>query len=114
MAIPPISPRRILKNKELQKSDAGAISKVSFASQKAVTDKTGNYGVPIVIELMGSWDAIDSDLQKIDKLPYLFRPVKVEIGYDEENLDEENPKNWVNSVRAKHLNRQFSKNIHLI
>lgn len=77
---------------ELQKSEGGAISKVSFASQKAVADKTGNYGVPIVIELTGGWEVIDSDLQKIDKLPYLFRPVKVEIEYDEENPDEENPK----------------------
>jgi hypothetical protein len=70
---------------ELQKTEGGAISKVSFASQKAVTDKTGNYGVPIVLELTGNWEAIDADLQKIDTLPYLFRPVKVEIGYDEEN-----------------------------
>ncbi len=70
---------------ELQKVEGGAISKVSFASQKAVSDKTSNFGVPIVIELAGSWEAIDNDLQKIDKLPYLFRPVKVEIGYDEEN-----------------------------
>lgn len=70
---------------ELQKSEGGAISKVSFASQKAVADKTGNYGYPIAIELTGSWETIDMDLQKIDKLPYLFRPVRVEISYDEEN-----------------------------
>jgi hypothetical protein len=70
---------------ELQKTEGGAISKVAFASQKAVGDKTGNYGVPIVIELAGSWESIDKDLQKIDQLPYLFRPVQIEIGYDEEN-----------------------------
>jgi hypothetical protein len=74
---------------ELQKSEGGAISKVSFASQTAVSDKTGNFGVPIVIELTGSWEAIDADLQKIDSLPYLFRPVKVEIGYDDKSPDEE-------------------------
>ncbi len=70
---------------ELQKSEGGTISKVSFASQKAVVDKTGNYGIPIMIELKGSWEKIDADLQKIDKLAYLFRPVRVEVGYDETN-----------------------------
>lgn len=70
---------------ELQKTEGGAISKVTFASQKAVADRTGNYGVPIVIELVGSWQAIDTDLQKIDKLPYLFRPAEVEVGYDEDD-----------------------------
>ncbi len=69
---------------ERQKSEGGAISRVTFASQKIVTDKTGNFGVPIVIELSGSWEAIDVDLQKIDKLPYLFRPIEVEITHKDE------------------------------
>jgi hypothetical protein len=70
---------------ELQKTEGGAISKVTFAGQNVVADRTGNYGVPMVIELVGSWQTIDTDLQKIDRLPYLFRPVRVDIGYDEEN-----------------------------
>lgn len=70
---------------ELQKTEGGAISKVTFASQNAVADRMGNYGIPIVIELVGNWQAIDADLQKIDVLPYLFRPVKVEIGYAEDD-----------------------------
>lgn len=70
---------------ELQKTGDGAISKITFASQKAVIDRTGNFGIPIVIELVGSWQSIDTDLQKIDKLPYLFRPVKVEIEHSEDD-----------------------------
>ncbi len=70
---------------ELLRTEGGSISKVTFASQKAVTDKTGNMGIPIVVELVGNWYSIDNDLQKIDKLPYLFRPVKVEVSYDEED-----------------------------
>lgn len=70
---------------ELQKTEEGAISKVTFAGQNAVADRTGNYGIPIIIELVGNWQALDTDLQKIDQLPYLFRPVKVEIIYDKDN-----------------------------
>ena len=70
---------------ELQKREGGAISKVTFAGQNAVADRTGNFGIPIVIELIGSWQAIDEDLQKIDELPYLLRPVRVEIKYDDKD-----------------------------
>ena len=39
--------------------------------------------MPVVIELEGSWEAIDTDLQAIDQLPYLVRPVRVEIEQSE-------------------------------
>jgi hypothetical protein len=67
---------------ESLKSEGGSILGVSFASQRAVKDKTGNYGVPVVIELSGSWSAIASDLQRIEKLSYLFRPVNLDIKRD--------------------------------
>jgi len=70
---------------ENQKTEGGAISKITFASQNIEKDRTGNYGYPLIIELTGSWEAIDADLQKIDALPYFFRPVKVDISYDVEN-----------------------------
>lgn len=64
---------------EAIRAEGGSYRGISFASQQAVEDKSGNLGLPIVIELAGSWAAIDSDLQKIDQLPYLFRPVLVDI-----------------------------------
>ncbi len=63
---------------EKLKSPGSSIQKVSFASQLAVKDKQGIYGVPVVIELRGSWQAIAPDLEKIQNLPYLFRPVNIE------------------------------------
>ena len=61
------------------KSEESALKRVVFASQQAVKDRTGNFGFPVVIELTGTWEAIDRDLQKIDKLPYLFRAANIGI-----------------------------------
>src|SRR3989344_3918230 len=63
---------------EKLKTEGSVIQKVTFVSQKIVKDKTGNYGIPIVIELVGNWEAIAADLEKIDGLPFLFRPIRVE------------------------------------
>ena len=63
---------------EKLKSESSAIQKVTFVSQKVVKDKTGNYGIPVVIELAGSWEVIAEDLEKIDTLAFLFRTVRVE------------------------------------
>ena len=60
------------------------IQKVEFANQKVIKDRTGNFGVPIVIELVGNWDAISQTLQRIDKLPYLTRAANVDIVRSEE------------------------------
>lgn len=70
---------------ELQETEGEASIKVTFASQKAVADRTGNFGIPVVIELRGSWEAIDNGLQKIDKLPHLVRPANVSISLDKED-----------------------------
>jgi hypothetical protein len=63
---------------EKLKSSNSAIQKVSFTAQKAVKDRTGNYGIPVVIELSGTWDQIGSDLEHIQTLPYLYRAVTFE------------------------------------
>ena len=61
------------------RSEESALKKVAFASQQSVKDRTGNFGIPVVIELTGTWEAIDRDLQKIDKLPFLFRAANISI-----------------------------------
>ncbi len=66
---------------ELEKigSASGVLKNVTFANQVPVKDKAGSFGIPIVIDLEGSWEGIDQDLQKIDKLSFLIRPVKVDV-----------------------------------
>jgi len=65
---------------EKLKTGNSSIQKVTFASQTAVKDKSEIYGIPVVIELIGSWQSIGPDLEKIQALPYLFRPVNIEAG----------------------------------
>ena len=55
----------------------GKIVGFSFATEEAVKDKTGSIGIPVLIEIKGTWAEIDTDLQKIQKLPYLLRPIQV-------------------------------------
>jgi hypothetical protein len=62
---------------EKLKIEGSAFNKMTFASQKVVKDKTGNYGIPVVIELKGSWEAIGGAMEAIDALPFLFRPVNI-------------------------------------
>lgn len=66
------------------KDEGSAVSRVNFASQRSIEDKTGNLGIPIVITLMGTWEQIDSDLQRIQKLPYFFRAVRINTRQMEE------------------------------
>jgi len=62
---------------ERLKSENPAIQKVTFANQKAVKDKVGLSGVPIIVELSGDWTSIGKAIGSIQALPYLFRPVNV-------------------------------------
>jgi len=62
---------------EKLKSEDGPFQRVVFAGQKEVKDKTGNYGIPVVIELRGTWDALDQVMGRIDELPFLFRPANI-------------------------------------
>ena len=67
------------------KSQGRSIVKVTFASGKAIKDRTENFGVPIVIEMKGGWDAIGMDLEEIEKLPFLFRSAVIEAEINEED-----------------------------
>ena len=65
----------------------GLISSFSFASEDAVRDQTGYYGVPIVIRFLGTWDIISQGLLRIGKLPYLIRAVSIDsAATGEDNL----------------------------
>ena len=58
--------------------EEGIVTRFFFASEKAVRDKTGYYGIPLVIEFSGTWDQIGLAIQIIDDLPYLLRAVTVD------------------------------------
>lgn len=61
----------------------GVVTSFSVASQDAVRDKTGHFGIPVIIEFRGSWAQIDNDLQRLQSLPYFIRAVKLETRPDE-------------------------------
>ena len=63
----------------------GLISSFSFASEDAIRDQTGYYGVPIVIRFLGNWELISQGLSRIGKLPYLIRAVNIESAKTEED-----------------------------
>lgn len=67
--------------------EGSSIRNLTFANQEPIKDKTGNYGLPVIIEMEGSWEQISSDIQKIDQLPYLFRPASTIIERSEDNLN---------------------------
>ncbi len=58
--------------------DGGSVTKISFTSKQPLKDDDGYLGIPILIEFKGAWGEILSDIQKIQKLPYVFKPVKLE------------------------------------
>ncbi len=61
------------------KKEEPVIVKLTIPNQKAVKDKTGMYGIPVAIEMRGTWQEIDRALQKINTLPYLFRAAKFDV-----------------------------------
>lgn len=63
----------------------GLISSFSFASEDAIRDQTGYYGVPIIIRFLGTWELISQGLLRIGKLPYLIRAVSIESAATGEN-----------------------------
>lgn len=63
---------------EKLKGEGSAIQKVTFTSQKPVKDKTGFTGIPVIIEMKGNWQEIAGSMEKIQSLPFLFRPVNIE------------------------------------
>lgn len=61
------------------KSADGTPAKVTFPSPKAIKDKTGNYGYPVIIELIGPMGQLKNQVSQIESLPFLLRPVNIEI-----------------------------------
>jgi len=57
----------------------GVVTGFSFANEESIKDKTGSFGLPVLIELRGSWAAVDSALGRIMSLPYLLRAIRVEV-----------------------------------
>ena len=70
---------------EKLKTEGSAIGKITFANQKVIKDKTGNYGIPIIIEMNGTWQAIGQSLQEIEELSFLLRTVNIDAEPDKEN-----------------------------
>lgn len=67
---------------EAIKKEGTSISKVTFTNDVPVRDRTGNVGYPVLIEFSGDWQKISDDLFEIERLPYLFRVVRVESEKD--------------------------------
>ena len=63
----------------------GVVTNLSIVAPNVLKDRTGNFGVPVSIELKGSWGEIDENLRKIQALKYLFRVANIKI----EPLEEE-------------------------
>ncbi len=55
------------------------INSFSFVADKPMKDKTGFFGLPLIIESKGSWQEINETLKSIDQLPYLIRGLNLEI-----------------------------------
>jgi hypothetical protein len=66
--------------KEIENLKTGGVVKgITFVSQEAVRDKTTSVGIPFIVEMEGKWEQIDSNLQSIQKLNFLQRPVNITI-----------------------------------
>lgn len=76
---------RFVNTVEQLKSADGSIKRIVFTSQRTVKDKTGNIGIPVVIEMSGTWEAIGRDMEKIQGLTFLYRPVTFESRQNFEN-----------------------------
>lgn len=59
--------------------DQGVLTSFSFSSNKSVTDKTKNLGLPFVVEAVGDQAQIDNALSSVHGLPFLLRPVNIDI-----------------------------------
>ncbi len=53
------------------------VTSFSFASETAVRDQTGQFGVPIVIIIEGNWTQIADAMQKLQQLPFILRAVSI-------------------------------------
>ena len=73
-----------VKDVESLRGENSAVSALTFQSQKYIKDRTNNFGVPLTIVMKGNWQQIASDLEKIQKFPYLYRAVNIEVKPDKD------------------------------
>lgn len=66
------------------KGEDSSIRKINITSQKVLKDKTGSFGIPVVIEMRGNWIQFGQDMENIQALPYLFRAIRIETEEFEE------------------------------
>lgn len=72
--------------KEIDKlKEAGLVTRFSFASERAVKDQTGYFGIPLIIDFLGTWEQVDSAISTIESLPYLIRVVNIDVKPQEES-----------------------------
>ena len=65
---------------EIEKlKNAGALTNFTFANQIPVRDKTSYLGIPVAIELLGSWEAVGNDMKSLQELPFLLRPISTDL-----------------------------------
>ena len=57
----------------------GVVTGFSFANEEPIKDKTGSFGLPVLIELKGNWSTVDSALGRIMSLPYLLRAIRIDV-----------------------------------
>lgn len=57
----------------------GIVTRFSFASNKPVKDRTKFTGLPIIIEFRGTWGQTNSALKIVENLPFLIRPINIEV-----------------------------------
>jgi Tfp pilus assembly protein PilO len=64
--------------KDIESLEAeGLVKNFSFANTKPVRDRTQILGIPIVIEMSGTWSQINTGLERIYKSIYLLRAITV-------------------------------------
>lgn len=58
----------------------GTVTNYAFTREDAVKDKTGSSALPVAIEFRGNdLELLKTDMSKIEHLPFLFRPISVDI-----------------------------------
>jgi len=57
----------------------GVVTGFSFANEEPIKDKTGSFGLPVLIELKGSWSTVDNALVRIMSLPYILRAIRIDV-----------------------------------
>lgn len=57
----------------------GLFTNYSFAADEAIKDKTGNLGLPVLFDIKGDRVLIENSLKSIYELPFLIKPIRLEI-----------------------------------